>query len=519
MVLPRASAPLPSPDVTAAGRRTVWLAGMEERLGRVLARPVSVGAVTCGLALAIAWTQLLPGVNASAVYLAALSILAAALLAAAEGERWRISFSLFAWAFAVRLLTATACWYLAVREGGPFLGPDSSTYYRESAELAALALRLDALPVVHYGTYDVAQYYLFAGAIRYVGADLFGLQVLNCGLLALAAALTFGFSRMILPRGAVIVGALTAFHPSLIVISAVDLLKDPSIIFGTTLLVWALIRMTRERRLAALGGLALAGLVAALYLRTGRFYTFAYLEGGYVAAGLLMAILGRRVYERRVALALTVLLFALAEGLPMRYAWPPAPLMVADTVAYALGAPGLRYYAFGLFDRVQVRHAGESPPPAARPSAGFGWLLSYPANLVRRMYGPFIWILPSDWRFRHLQANDYLLYPGMLVWYALIPAVVAGLVLAGARLFRSRDGPFGIALLWFFTVVYFAQYLAINLSYRQRDVMVPVLLVFAWGGVLWAADRPRARCWYLAYWAMLLVMAAGHLAARRLLGA
>ena len=81
----------------------------------------------------------------------------------------------------------------------------------------------------------MSHYYLFAAAVRFLGADLFGLQVMNCGLIALAAPLVFGIARSILPSAALVVGLGVALHPSLIAIAAVDLLKDPSIIFGTVL--------------------------------------------------------------------------------------------------------------------------------------------------------------------------------------------------------------------------------------------------------------------------------------------
>jgi hypothetical protein len=180
----------------------------------------------------------------------------------------------------------------------------------------------------------------------------------------------------------------------------------------------------------------------------------------------------------------------------------------------------LRHYAFGLFDRVQARRPMTERGPRAEEDDG-SWrarLISYPVNIVRRMYGPFIWIPPGDWSFRTLQAGDYLLYPGMLVWYALIPAVVIGLGVAGMGLVR-RSTNHGLAMLWFYCVVYFAQYLSINLSYRQRDVTLPVLLAFAWLGGEWAVRQEGWTRWYAGYWLLLAAMAAGHLIVRAVIGA
>jgi len=128
-----------------------------------------------------------------------------------------------------------------------------------------------------------------------------------------------------------------------------------------------------------------------------------------------------------------------------------------------------------------------------------------------------VWILPTDWRFQALQAGDYLLYPGMVVWYGLLPIVVVGLCVTGFQIVKRTEMRFAMVLLWMFTAVYFAQYLAINLSYRQRDVMLPVLLFFAWTGFVWMRRDERWRGWFAKYWMVLGLVAALHLLARGIL--
>jgi hypothetical protein len=345
-------------------------------------------------------------------------------------------------------------------------------------------------------------------------------------MLALVAPLSFGIARLILPPAhALLVGAAIALHPSLIALGAVDLLKDPSIFFATTLVVWAILRSTRERRIGVLVALALAAVVAALYIRTGRFYTFAYLEGAFLGAVILIRLARRRVFERAAAGVLAAGVFVAAEALPMRAGWPPSPVLVAATVSYTLETPGLRQYAMGFFDRFGGRAGGgprvgptETRPPALEPGEGLGALLVYPANIFRRLYGPFVWILPSDLRFRALQAGDYFLYPGTLIWYGLIPFAAAGFLSTGWRLLRRDEHRFGLVMLWLFAAVYFLQYLAINLSYRQRDVMLPVTIIFAAIGASWVLPWSRWRRAYAAYWIALAAIAGAHLAARWLLG-
>jgi len=134
------------------------------------------------------------------------------------------------------------------------------------------------------------------------------------------------------------------------------------------------------------------------------------------------------------------------------------------------------------------------------------------------MYGPFVWILPSDWSFRTLQSAEFFLYPGMLLWYALIPVTLLGMVIAGWGIITGREINFGVVFLWLFTATYFAQYFLINLSYRQRDVMQPVLLLFSYAGFTVARSWRHWRRWYVAYWLLLLATAGAHLALRAVLG-
>ena len=486
------------------------------------------------LCVTLLLAQLLP-VGSSYLSMALLACAGGLIVAGTEtGEHRRTSLTLFVWAMLIRCLAVIVCYGLGLREGGPFLGPDSSTYYAMSGRLAASAFHLDSHPVTAFGSYDVSHYYLFAAAIRFFRADLFGLQVMNCGLIALAVPLVFGIARSLLPAAAVGVGLAVALHPSLIAISSVDLLKDPSIIFGTVLLIWIIVRLTQQRSTPAMLLYLLTGLVAALYLRTGRFYSFAYLELALIAGSTFMLLLRVRVFQRSLGIALVTVIFLAGEILPGLASWPPSPLMVAANVSYVLGTPQMSQYATGLFDRLRLRSAGadrgnigERGPTMGRvrigPESGglaiVGTVVSFLANVFRRLYGPFVWILPSDWNFRALQAGDYLLYPGMLVWYGLLPLIAAGLGATAWRILTRSEVRFGIVFLWFFTAVYFAQYLMINLSYRQRDVMLPVLLFFAWLGAPYLMQVSRWRAWYAAYWLGLALIASGHLLTRALVHA
>jgi hypothetical protein len=486
-----------------------------------------------GLCVALLLPQFLPGVSSSYLGMVAIACGGAMLIARTEETQFRnTSLNLFVWALLSRILAVTACYALGVREGGPFLGPDSTTYFTKGGELAASAFHLEMHPVLLFGSYDVSHYYLFAAAIRYLHADLFGMQVMNCALIALAAPLMYGIARVLLPSAALILGLAVALHPSLIAIGAIDLLKDPSIIFGTVLLVWVIVRLTLERKLHAMILYAAAGLAAALYLRSGRFYSFAYLELAFVATVVLMRLFRIQVFQRTTAALLVVGIFVTGEVVLARASWPPSPVMVVSAVSYVLDTPAMSQYAAGFFDRFRVgsgsakmnrEHEPIMVPVHFGPKSGrfaiLGTIVSAFANLFRRLYGPFVWILPSDWHFRVLQAGDYLLFPGMFVWYALLPVIAVGLGASAWRILTRAETRFGVVFLWIFSAIYFAQYLAINLSYRQRDVMLPVLLFFACLGAPDFLRLPRWRTWYAAYWGALALIATVHIVARAVMGA
>ena len=107
----------------------------------------------------------------------------------------------------------------------------------------------------------------------------------------------------------------------------------------------------------------------------------------------------------------------------------------------------------------------------------------------------------------------------MLLWYALLPLIVVGLGGTAWRLLRRTETRFALVFLWFFAAVYFAQYLAINLSYRQRDVMLPILLIFACVGFPLVQSWPRWRTWYARYGLALVALACAHLVLRAVLHA
>ena len=106
----------------------------------------------------------------------------------------------------------------------------------------------------------------------------------------------------------------------------------------------------------------------------------------------------------------------------------------------------------------------------------------------------------------------------MIVWYAQLPLILVGIGVAGWGVITRREVRFAIVFLLLFTAVYFGQYLLINVSYRQRDVMQPLLLLFAYVGLSSAGSLRHWQRWYTGYWLLLAATAGTHLVARAALG-
>ena len=407
-----------------------------------------------------------------------------------RGSR-RAFLGLFAIAWSVRLIAHPLLYAWAASAGGPFLGPDSTTYFNRALTLAANGFHTDGHPAMALGGYDCAPYYVFGALSRVVGPDLYALQTFNAALLALAAPLSYVACRRMLSDAAGVIGFTVAVYPSLVAIGINDLLKDPSAIAATMIVIWAFLELTPGRRLGPSIALAVLASVALAYLRMTRFYVPAFLEFG-LGVALAVDIISTRRAPRPSALWL-VLVVAVAEAVPWRLGWPPSPLMIQAQARFALGSPELLHYSEGL---------------AVHP------VLALLFNPVRRLFGPFPWVPPPAVDARTITRGDYLLMPGVVVWYAVMPVAFAGMLIVGDRLRRGVQVPAAIVALAGFILPMLALYLTLNLSYRQREFMIPFLLVFAAVGYETLRNVSWWRRAYAGYWGLIAVGAAGHLAVR-----
>ncbi len=410
--------------------------------------------------------------------------------------------SLFAWAFVLRAAALVVVTLQLDAHGLVYLSPDGQGYLLGSQELAARNFSVTDHPVAVFQSYDVAHYYLFAAALRVLGGGLVSLQLLNTTLMAISVPIVFALARFIVPRHSFLLAVAVMVHPSLIALSALNLLKDPSLFYFTALALWALTRLAGSTRPAGVAGFSLVAAAALGYLRLGRFYTVAYLEMAVVVVAA--AVLARRkwkVVPSRLALAGLLSAFLVAEAVPMSLGWPSTPREFLGTMNHTLGTPTMRFTAPGMAHRLGVSR-----------------LVGSLADAFRKLFGPFAWVPPERWSLWEIVSGDYLLYPGMLLWYAVLPFVIFGLLAELLRLAKGATDNLSSAVLSVMLSLWGLQYLAINLSYRQRDTMLPYWLLFAILGFL--ALRGTGWCWkpaYAAYWVLLVLVAAAHLCARALL--
>lgn len=514
------------------------------------------------LALALPLPLLLA--DTGPAYLIVPVALAAAIvgIAATEPESSRrVVVSLGIIGFACSWTVLLAVLWVQRAAGFVVLSPDGVEFLRGAEIIVATKFTLPKPSHVYFETFSTAHYFLFAAILYLLGPSLFHLQAFNCAAVALIGPLTFAWTREVYPRGALPAALLVTLFPSMAYLAAVDLWKDPSVILATTLVIWALVQMHRTQRAARLLAFGLLAGGCLWYLNTSRFYPAIYLELGLIFA-TIVALVHRRPVRRGLLVAVLAAI-AIGEAGPIARGWPGSPLLMTTSIAHVLNVPSMRYFTAGLMDRMATESprsretaghkletlghlntgllvGSNSEPTSERravaakkgstaadrpqkvlqvdvdteraPSATFG-SFAWMTHIIRRVYGPFVWILPPTMTASGWFGDLYLMYPGMLFWYALVPPMAVAFVLAGWSILRGRQH-FILGVVWVYAGLYSLQYLAINLPFRQREAMFPVLAVFGVMGHHWARGRRWATWLYVAYWIGLTALAVVHLVVR-----
>lgn len=423
----------------------------------------------------------------------------------------RVFISIFAVALAAHVSIPALLAHFESPAGDIYLGPDGSGYWRGAQSLVNSGLWSGDHPAARFGTYDAAHYYVFAATLLGFGGGLASLQLLNVAMTALAGPIAFAFARRVLPGHAVLIGLLVGLHPSLIALSSADLLKDPLIAVATLAAFWAIAGLLDQGPVRSKMAFALLGVTALIYLRTDRFYVAAMLEAA-VAVSLVIRLLRggllsldgvRRPLQlsRVVALALLVLVLAGGELAPTIFGWPFSPAMVIGNAKVVQDTAALHEYAPGVLNV-------QTPLPQ---------VVAFLANVIRRVFGPFVWVPPSELRLASLEAADFLLYPSTLVWYAILPFTIVGLLATLWRSLRGHTVHLAATALALFVMFDAGVYMTVNLSYRQREAVMPILLIFAILGIAVAAARHWRPRFYVGYLFCLAAIAAVDIVAHHLL--
>lgn len=504
---------------------------------RLLAVAARLSAVVLVLLLALGFTT---GDGGALLAIVAVTAVLAFLIARAEtGAHRRRILELTVIGAALRGLALVAATRLQAAGDTIVLGPDGQRFLASALTILEGGLVPSESTFSALGTFDVGHMFVFAGLIAAFGRSLLVLQTFNCAVATLLAPLTYGWVRRAAPAVALPAALLVVAYPSIVYLAAVDIWKDPLVITATTAAIWGLARLVHDRLDA--GGLLVCVLVtgaSAAFVHVSRFYPLWYLELG--LAGMAGLHLLRRATPNWRAVVPIVAVVLLAEGLPAVAGWPLSPRAFAAGIAQASSATSMNRFTAGLLDRL----GGNALPPDERGTAyrvrrldqyglgAFGGrgalqvdidtrsadpsrfgLLGRAVQLVRRIWGPFIWVAPPSLAARDLLSGDYLLYPGMVFWYVLLPFMAAGLVLSGVELLRGRLS-FVLGVIWIYAVAYSGQFLVINLPYRQREAMFPVLVVFALLGAAALWRHAWTRRVYVMYWIGLAMVAAAHTVVR-----
>lgn len=469
---------------------------MTGRLETWLARSWLVATLAAALvALGVAIVVGNPGLLAIAVLGFALTAALCRTLGRADAG---IAFALFGWALALRLLiVAVLSLVSAEYVAGGLLSPDGTGYMKGSNALVQSGFAVGP-PFTFFGTYDIGQFYVFAAVMKAFGSGFLVLAAFNAAVGAMAAPVAFAWARLAAPRHGVLIGAVAALSPSLVLLSTTNLLKDPLVILGTLVVAFSVAQALRAQRVgvATWPWLAACALTLA-FLHTTRFYVAAYLELGLIIV-VAVGLLRTRSRPQRPGFAAAVVgTILVAEILAGAIGWPSSPDMIASQVQHVTTTPALQPV-------LEKDDQGNRVPGLATA-----------VDVARRIFGPYVWVPPQTLDLKYLVLADFDLYTDTFLWYVILPFLAVGLAFALSWVGRKTlNGAMDIGYLAIFVSIYLAQYLAINLSYRQREDVLLVALGFVPAGARWMLSKPLGRTLYAGYWVVLVVVAVSHLILR-----
>jgi hypothetical protein len=302
-----------------------------------------------------------------------------------------------------------------------------------------------------------AFYYLF-------GRNQLLVQLVNCTIGALTVLVVYAiaarlFGRLVARWAALFMG----FFPQMVFWSG-GMYKDPTVLLCIALCMYAVLRLREDFS----PGFVLLFVAASLTLLTLRFYIFYFV----------------------VAAAVGTFVFGGTGGLPRRIlSW--VVLVTALGVGFTFGVRRETLEAQAAFmtlDQVQVTRADQAMWGKSAYGVGYdvstpmGALQALPVGLVYLLFAPFPWAIAS--------VRQLLTLPETLVWYALMPAFVRGLMHSVRH--RLRDILPILVFTLTLTLAYALMQGNVGTAYRQRTQVTMFFFVFMGVGIVQQRERRKA---------------------------
>ena len=481
---------------------------LSERTAHWVGRSRLLVLVVAVVALAILAPQTNPASLSIPVTGLLIAVAAAQLL---DGEDRQIAVALYCVAIAARLSALDVLvTFVPGYPAGVLLSPDGRTYDAGSTALMNTGFSVGS-PYTFFQTYDVGHYYIFAIVREIYGRDLITLSLFNSALGSLTAVVLYAWGRGVIGAHAIWLALLAAMSPSFVLFATADLLKDPAVLLATAIAVYAVTAILGRRGWATLWAVAVAAML--LFLHATRLYVAAYLEIGVLAAtaaGLLRP-------ESRASVRSTFLIVlaavAVSEFAASAAGMPTSPIAIRNQILHVSSTPAMQDEPPGETETAVVDASGAGGLRWEVLAAGMRAI-----NIVRRVVGPFVWILPERLDLRYLVKADFDLYPDTVIWLLTLPMIAVGIALLLVETVKGSGAERApLRFVAIFLVLYFAQYVAINLAYRHREDVLLFALAFVPSGLSFFRAHHRSLVFYVGYLGLVGVIAVADLALRTML--
>ncbi|HXF06707.1 MAG TPA: glycosyltransferase family 39 protein [Blastocatellia bacterium] len=374
-----------------------------------------------------------------------------------DGEERLLLRRIFFVGLTLRILVALV---IALFDLEDFFGGDAATYHLIGASIARYWRGESAFAV-----WPASQpgYFYFVAAIYYVlGPVPLLVVMINCFVGAFHALLVYRIALLVFDRPVARMAAwLTACFPSLVLWSA-QLLKDPLVILCILLCIYAVLQLHHRFSLIYV----LLFFAALLPLHPLRNYVF-YI----VAVSAVISFIGSKrgpivglTTQSLIVFLLTLIINSV--GVLDR----ELESLTVDHVLQQIHLSRIKLATFA-----QSGFARE-----ADVSTVGGALRFLPIGFLYLMLAPFPWAITS--------LRSAITMPEMVVWWALIPSLVRGLLLA----VRRKIAESAVILLFTggLTIIYSLFQGNVGTAYRQRAQIIVFFFIFISAGWL---DRRRKR--------------------------